>query len=875
MRNFKKFLALVLAMLMVSACAVSVSAYNDQAAIDATDFAYAVETLTNLGVINGTDTGDFNPNGTLTRASAATIIAKLATGGKIAASANAVANFADVAGHWGLSYINYVSQRGIMDGIGGGKFAPDADLTVAEAIVIAVKAAGLKGEVAKLNELGTPTYWAANWISVADAKGLTAGINVFDYTELCSRAMFAQVAYNIFQGDADMKEAFGLETKTAQIAAADDKVVTVAGFKFDAAAFNAALAASGSTKVAADLVGQFVTMAWSTKNNVIYSVELDTSVASADYRDGAIKYVKEDNKFVANKIEVSGVVYELGEEVIDPNKKPEAVGGAIVADAKKVVLTIDGREIETIVENETIPAFYKAVGYDDDGNGDYERVAITTYDLVVIKADGKTADDKFVNYKVDGVDLNKASNKEVVFTGLEYAVLDGETPLLVDITVGDKYTVDVLEVAEVVKGTFSSYSEAKKNITVGGVKYTFLDGEFVAVDKTLIGMTVSVYTINGKYVKFASASTSASSIIVDSADVNADGKIVVTGFDAATYAPATATLEGYYEGIYKSGVAAWNTAKDADGKEYNTTLNLGYLDKDAKFQTVVTLAEGLIINLKNVDGTVYFVSSNGFIAANANADKLKVDGNYFYLGGSAVKYVAAGANILVEDKTVDAGKETGKYSDYVYTVVNTFAEKASVNYAVTVNGDGKVSALFVKDGYGVVPYTTDYKALDEGTSIVYVDKAAEDVEYVYGAATYTYKVIDLAKKEVVTITSDKVLAVGQFYLAKDGKAGDITTYNWISDKYTTFVETAGIIKTVKANGVVKTYTSTTDAYTFAQKGDAAIYDLSNTVIYNLGALYNADGALQTVEYKEATIEALVAGAAYVSALPGQLIIVIK
>ena len=39
MRNFKKFLALVLAMLMVSACAVSVSAYNDQAAIDATDFA--------------------------------------------------------------------------------------------------------------------------------------------------------------------------------------------------------------------------------------------------------------------------------------------------------------------------------------------------------------------------------------------------------------------------------------------------------------------------------------------------------------------------------------------------------------------------------------------------------------------------------------------------------------------------------------------------------------------------------------------------------------------------------------------------------------------------------------------------------------------
>ncbi len=872
MRNFKKFLALVLAMLMVSACAVSVSAYNDQAAIDATDFAYAVETLTNLGVINGTDTGDFNPNGTLTRASAATIIAKLATGGKIAASANAVANFADVEGHWGLSYINYVSQRGIMDGIGGGKFNPDADLTVAEAIVIAVKAAGLKGEVAKLNELGTPTYWAANWISVADAKGLTAGINVYDYTELCSRAMFAQVAYNIFQGDAEMQKAFGLKNASAQIAAATDKVVTVAGVNFDVTAFNAALAAAGIDKTAAELVGQVVTIAWSNTNNVIYSVALDTSVATADYRDGAIKYVKEDDKFVATKIEVAGVVYELGEEVANPNQTPDSVGGAIAAAAKKVVLTIDGEEIETIVENETIPAYYKAIGYDDDGNGDFERVVITTYELAVVKADGKTADEKNVNYKVNGVDLNKAANKAVTFSGVE-AVLDGETTMLVYV---NNYNIDVLEVAEVVKGTFSTYSNAKKTITIDGNKYAFL-AEAEAVKSDLIGMTVSVYTINGKYVKFASASTSDVKVIVDSADVNEAGKIVVSGYNAATYAAVEPiVIEGYFDGIYKTGVAGWSTAKDADGKEYNTTLNIGYKDKDGKFQTVVNLAEGLIINLKNIDGTVYYVSNAGTIAANANAGKLKVDGSYFYLDGSAVKYVVSGANILVEDKTVDAGKETGKYSDYVYAVVNTFAEKASVSYAATINGDGKVSALFVKDGYGVVPYTTDIKALEEGLSIVLLNKAAEDVEVSYGATLYTYKVIDLAKKEVVTVTSDKNLdeALG-FYTVKDGKIVEATTGKWISDAYTTFVETAGIIKTVKAKGVVKTYTSTTDAYTYSQKGDAAIYDLSNTVIYDLGALYNADGALQTVEYKEATIEALAAGAAYVYAVPGQLIIVIK
>ena len=818
-------------MLMVSACAVSVSAYNDDAAISA-DYAYAVETLTNLGVINGTDTGDFNPQGTLTRASAATIIAKLATGGKIAASANAVANFADVAGHWGLSYINYVSQRGIMDGIGGGNFAPDANLTVAEALVIAVKAAGLKNDVANLDKLGTPSYWATNWIAVAGGDNeanidLAKGVVVYDYTELCSREMFAQIAYNIFNNSASMKNAFGLDTKKAEIETVADGAVSLKGVttKFDVNAFNAALAASGSDKVAADLVGQVVSIAWSTKSYVIYSVELDSSVVTYDYRDGAIKYVKEDDKFVATKIEIDGVKYEFGVEVKDPNKLPTTVGGAVAADAVKVVLTIDGDKYSdgASITDKAIPTYYKAVAYDDDGNGDYERVNVTTYELAVVKADGKTADDKNVNYKVNGVDLNKAANKAVTFSGVE-AVLDGETPMLIAVA---NYNIDVLEAAEVVKGVFSTYSMAKETITVG-TKLEFLKGAAEALKTDLIGMTVSVFTINGKYVKFANASTSDVKVIVDSADVNEDGKIVINGYNADTYAAIDpVVVEGYFEGIYKTGVAAWNTAKDADGKEYNTTLNLGYKDKDGKFQTKINLAEGLIVTLKNIDGTLYYYSNAGVIAADSVAGKLKVDGGYFYIDVedklTAMKKVAAGANILVEDKTVDAGKETGKYSDVVYTVANAFAEKASVNYTAKLSDDKKsVVAMFVKDGYGVVPYSIDYKTLDEGQSLIFIDKAAEDVEYVYGAATYTYKAIDLAKQEIVTVTSDKEIG-RNFYLAKDGKVvSDEVNGDWISTLYNVTVTEAGIIQTVKAKGVVKTYTSTTDAYISALPGQLII-----------------------------------------------------
>ena len=108
MRNFKKFLALVLAMLMVSACAVSVSAaYADQADIDASGYADAVAALTDLGVVKGNGES-FGPNGTLTRAEAAVIAAKLVAGakGQSYAWTSATCQFADVDAAWAYAYIN-------------------------------------------------------------------------------------------------------------------------------------------------------------------------------------------------------------------------------------------------------------------------------------------------------------------------------------------------------------------------------------------------------------------------------------------------------------------------------------------------------------------------------------------------------------------------------------------------------------------------------------------------------------------------------------------------------------------------------------------------------------------------------------------------
>ena len=88
MRNLKKFLALVLAMMMAMSLMITANAANeaDNATSKYPDgdsvtpaFAEAVDVLSGMGVFKGRDTGDFAPADTITRAETAAIIYRLMT----------------------------------------------------------------------------------------------------------------------------------------------------------------------------------------------------------------------------------------------------------------------------------------------------------------------------------------------------------------------------------------------------------------------------------------------------------------------------------------------------------------------------------------------------------------------------------------------------------------------------------------------------------------------------------------------------------------------------------------------------------------------------------------------------------------------------
>ena len=854
MRNFKKFLALVLAMLMVSACAVSVSAYEDQAAINATGYAEAVEVLSTLGVIVGDGTNNFNPNDTLTRAAAAKIVAVLDAGaaGKKIEWKSSTSSFVDVdPTHWGNAYINYASQHGYMDGIGEGKFAPDATLSIAEAVVIAVKAAGLRADVAKLDEIGLPSYWATNWIAVANGDNakkidLTANITVFDYTADCSRAMFAQVAYNMFLNVPEITEGFGLKKVSAKITSvADSKVTLDNGSVIGLAAFNEALTAAGVNGTAETLKGSFVTVTYSEVDNIIYGVALDSNAGAYTYADGKIANVKDGDGNLTEKITIDGVTYVVGGT---DNDNKDVIGSTVTT--KGITVTVDGN---TLAAKTALPTYYAAVAYDDDADGDFDRLLIDEYAIATVDyATADTNSDGVAFDTIKYIDATTWTNygqavgeKSINYTG--EAVPNEETPVLVNVKWNadtSKWDVNVLEVAATVTGKLTAISSANSYITVGGAKYSYVTNA-AAVENWSLNQTVSIYTIGGKYVKFASASYSDIEVVVNSAVVT-DGKAVITGYNkSSSYTDITITIDGINDGKLVSRAAKQYTAEDADGNEYNTTVAVGYTSSDTWYEDY-DLTEGAIVSIRKTTDGAYINDITGSITeigTSASASKFEVKNGYVYIGDVASMYFASGAVILAE--VVDDDANTGAYSKVTYNKLNDFSVRANVDYRYTTS-DNKVNFIYVAAGHSATSTITEYTTLASGQSIVYIaDTTAVEANY----DNFVYNAIDLMSGAKVTVTHTSTLE-NSYYIVKNGAVVEETADKWIGD-YTVTVEyeNGGLIGVVKAQPIVASYDSSTEITTYAQSGDVLTYGLDNIVIYNAGVL-DSDGNVSKADVSD-------------------------
>lgn len=156
------------------------------------------------GVINGYEDGTFVPQGLITRAEFTKMLVFALGLQNIAVEPT---EFTDVSDCWAKCYIKTAYDRGIINGMGDGIFAPNNNVTYEQALKMVVCL------------LGYESYAEANggypdgYTNQASVLGLTKNISGVKFKEEATRGVIAQLVYNALE--VEMKEYNPLTGKTS------------------------------------------------------------------------------------------------------------------------------------------------------------------------------------------------------------------------------------------------------------------------------------------------------------------------------------------------------------------------------------------------------------------------------------------------------------------------------------------------------------------------------------------------------------------------------------------------------------------------------------------------------------------------------------
>ena len=194
----KKFLSLVLALVMtMSLVTISAGAkdFTDDSKIT---YEEAVDVISELGIVDGYSAGDFRPSNTLTRGAAAKIICNMILGPTTADALSATsAPFSDVpADSVFAGYITYCSKEGIISGYADGTFRPAGTLNGYQFMKMLLGALGYDSDI----EGFTGPNWSINVAKLAIGIDLDDGLTeAFNGSKAVTREEACLYALNTLQ----------------------------------------------------------------------------------------------------------------------------------------------------------------------------------------------------------------------------------------------------------------------------------------------------------------------------------------------------------------------------------------------------------------------------------------------------------------------------------------------------------------------------------------------------------------------------------------------------------------------------------------------------------------------------------------------------
>ena len=195
MRNLKKILALVLALVMtMSVMTVASAGFKDADAVAASKFSTAIDVLNGLGVFRGDEKGNFNPKGSITRAEVAAIIYRIDTGDVKDTQEYIYSDynkFDDVKStEWYAGYINYCANALYIKGYDEHTFGPNDKVTGYQVLAMILRAVGYD----KNNEF-SGSAWQIEVAKYANKLGITDTVNAETLGMPATRELVAELLF--------------------------------------------------------------------------------------------------------------------------------------------------------------------------------------------------------------------------------------------------------------------------------------------------------------------------------------------------------------------------------------------------------------------------------------------------------------------------------------------------------------------------------------------------------------------------------------------------------------------------------------------------------------------------------------------------------
>ena len=835
MRNLKRTLSLLLTaamligMMVVGASAASSSDFTDSDEITNIE---AAQVMTALGVFEGTDSGAFDPNGTLTREQAAAIICRMLLGEDAEELTTNSVVFSDVsADRWSAGYIGYCAQQGILAGTGNGAFDPEGELTGLAFAKMCLVALGYNAD----SEGYVGTDWAINVAADAVNAGISPSGLVL--ANVISREDAAQMAFQTLE--ADMVTYTGSGSTSVTIPDGSSVVITGA-----------------ADTIAADQDDDY--RGYSDGDEVQQFCEYYFPDLTKD-ETGEDSFQRPSVTWLDGRTE-SGTFSETADATFTTTAETgelyDAVGRTVyndltASDPTNLYVYVDGEEVDYadfdlddfIARNCDDTAGVRTSGGDlisdqRTGNGvltevfvdDDNNVTITMIHTYVAQVEGDydSTDGKLDLNALDGTAM-AATDLTVYdedFDNLD-TFSDGDYVLL---TVADG-EIQTIALADTVDGDVTAYTEGS-SVTVDGTRYyynrTFESG--LATDSTALD-----YDLNEAYT------------------------LVLDEYGYVVYSDAT---EGTSDYVFVSRVAATGGVSDsAEARAYFTDGTYGTIEMDEDSEAthgsdkLVDLADSSTSNYETINEWYdYDEQSDGSYELNdiseSGSDTLTgaSGGTDIAVSGSAYVYYgnASGDRIRANSSTVFVINDDGDVSSYtgIRNVPDvTLRSGASGRVAWVMDDDNYADAVYI--------YSENMSVSGGSDDRVYIldDSASRSVDS-EGNSYYEYDAIvngevgtirasdnstftDIGLYNDISYDSDEYVNDAELITGEDGdfdyygledvdviyssgvlsfENSDVAVDLALADDYTIFVNDDGDAETVTASSLARDY-DTSDSFT--------------------------------------------------------------